>query len=143
MNILHEIDMLVEGTMSEALAPSDLLLLQQRIAGYRYRLAEVVSALSKVAMQAEVDRKSIFAKAKLTAKAESIGSKALGEAAAADFAEQRPEVIRARGEEIMAQMEYEAAKMKMQASAEVLSSLMMRISHARDEARNTKQISTH
>lgn len=143
MNIMQELDLLVEGTFTEGLYPADLLVLQQRIAGYRYRLAEMVSTLSKRAMQSEVDRKSVFAKAKLTAKAESVGGKPLGEAAAADTAEQRPEVIRARHEEIMAQAEYEAAKMKMQASGDVLNSLQMRIANARDEAKNTRNISTH
>jgi len=143
MSTTQELDLLVEATFTEGLAPTELLVLQQRIAGHRYRLAEVVSGLSKKAMQAEVDRKSIFARNKLTAKAESVGTRALSETAAADKAEHHPEVIRARHDEIGAQAEYEAAKMKMNASGDVLNSLQMRIANARDEARNTKNISTH
>lgn len=91
-------------------------------------------------MQAEVDRKSIFAKAKLQAKVDAAktGNTRLGEQAASDTAEQLPEVIRARGEEIEAQAHYEAMKMKMQASGEVLSSLSMRIANLRDAAKDAK-----
>lgn len=143
MTTIQALDELIEGTFNESLPPTELLVLQQRIAGYRYRFAEEVSALSKAAMIAEVDRKSIFAKAKLSAKAEAVGTRALGEQAAADTAEQRPEVMRARTTEIWACAEYEAAKMKMQASGDVLNSLQMRIAFARQEARNTQNISTH
>lgn len=140
---MQELDMLIEGTLNEALPPSELLHLQQRIAGIRYRFAEVVSGLSRKAMQSEVDRKALFARSKLTARAEHVGQRALSNDAATETAEQRPEVIRARHEEIMAQAEYEAAKMKMQASGDVLNSLQMRLANARDEAKNTRNISTH
>lgn len=132
----EHLDALILATDNEGLSGSDLLLLQQRIAAERYRFSEVVSQLSRKAMQAEVDRKSVFAKAKLTAKAQA--SAKMGEATAADEAEQRPEVIRARSEEIEAQAEYEAMKMKMNASGEVLSSLSMRIANMRDAAKDAK-----
>lgn len=140
MTNFKELDSLVEASDNEALPPTELLALQQKLAAHRYRLAEQVSVLKRKADTAEVDRKSLFAKAKLTCKADTIGSKPLGEQAAADKAEQLPEVIRARADEIMMQAEFEAAKMKMQASGDVLSSLMMRISFARDERKQSAHI---
>lgn len=137
------IDTVVKESCAQDAPVDELLRMQRQLAGYRYRFAEVVADLSKKAMQAEVDRKSVFAKAKLMAKAEAVGSKVMSESAASDVAEQRPEVIRARHDEIDAQGMYEAAKLKMHASGDVLMSLTMRISYAKEEAKNTRSISTH
>jgi hypothetical protein len=143
MSTLREIDLLVDASMNEGLPIHEVLSLQQKLAGQRYRLAEEVSGLSKQAMQTEVDRKACFAKAKMRAKAQSNAGKPLSETAASDEAEQHPEVIRARAEEIMAQAEYEAAKLKYNASGDVVSALTMRISFLRDEAKNTRMVSSH
>jgi len=122
---------------SEGLAPVDLLELQRKIAGERYHLAEIVARLKKDFLQKEVDRKSIYLRAKLTAKAEHLGERAMSETAAGDIAEGRPEVIRARSEEIIAEANYEAMKLKLNASGDVLTSLTMRLSNLRDERKQT------
>lgn len=122
---------------SEGLVGKDLLELQRKIAGERYFLAGHVAKMKSAWSQKEVDRKAIFIQAKLTAKAEKVGEKAMSETAAADVAEQRPEVIRARHEEIVAEAGYEAAKLKFNAAGDVLSSLMMRLSMLRDELKQT------
>lgn len=137
-----ELDNLIGQTRSDTLSPLQLLGLQRDIAAYRYTLAEVVARLSREAMQAEVDRKSLVAKAKLIARAQHTGPRLLSNDAATETAEQLPDVIRARGAEIDAQATYEAAKMKYNASGDVLASLQMRIAQARDEAKNTAR-TTH
>lgn len=142
MNPFSELDALVEASDNEGLPPVELLLIQQKLAAHRYRLAELTSQLSRKAMMAEVDRKSMFAKTKLTAKAEKIGEKAMTEAAATDHAEQSPTIIRMRAEEIMSQAEYESAKMKLQMSADCLTSLTMRISYLRSEMLSANSIRT-
>lgn len=137
-----ELDSLVAETRSDSLSPLDLLRLQREIAAWRYTLAETVARLSRDAMQAEVDRKSLVAKAKLIARAQHTGPRLLSNDAATETAEQLPDVIRARGDEIDAQATYEAAKMKYNASGDVLASLQMRLANARDEAKNTAR-TTH
>lgn len=136
---MNALDTLIDSD-SEGMPPLDLLELQRKIAGERYRLAEVVARLKKDFLQKEVDRKSIYLRSKLTAKAEHQGDRAMSETAAGDIAEGRPEVIRARSEEIIAEANFEAMKLKFNASGEVLTSLTMRLSHLRDERRQTAQV---
>lgn len=134
----EELDSLIEATDNEALTGEDLLVLQMKIAAHRYRMAEQVATLSRRANEAEAERKRIFALAKGHAKALSIGTRAIGEQAAADIAEGTKAVIDARSAEILAQAEYEAIKNKMHAAGDVLSSLQMRIAHLRDERRESR-----
>lgn len=143
MKIIEKIDKLVSEACGNNLPPDELLRLQREIAGYRYHMSEVVADLSRKAMQSEVDRKTLFAKAKMAARADHLGQRALSNDAATEAAEQRPEVIRSRAEEIMAQAEYEALKMKLNTSGDVLMSLQMRIANARDEMKQTRMISVH
>lgn len=137
------LDRLVTEATTDGTPVHDLLRLQMQLAGYRYRFGEVVAQLSKAAMQAEIDRKSLVALAKLRARAEHKGPRQLSNDAATEAAEQLPEVARAHTAEIEAQGMYEAAKLKMNASGDVLMSLQMRIAHARDEAKQTRSISSH
>lgn len=134
----ERLDALVEATDNEQLPQAELLVVQQKLAAERYRMAEVVAQLSKKAMLAETDRKALLAKSKLTVRAAHIGNRPLSNDAAVDAAEQQPEVIRARAQEIMSAADHEAAKLKYGASGDVLSSLSMRLAHLRDENKNTR-----
>jgi hypothetical protein len=128
-----ELDALIASTDQRDIRPDLLLELQQRIAAQRYYLIDVVRKLSREAGIAEVDRKSAISRVKLTKRAEHGTSIAQ----ATEQAEQDPEIIRLRSAEVFAAADYEAAKLKLHASGDVLVSLAQRISSSRDDRRES------
>lgn len=131
------LDALIQSD-SEGMQPAQMLELQRRIAAERYYLAPIVAHAKREWMQAEVDRKTLFAKAKLRAKADHQGPKAMSVDAANDAAEQMPDVIRAKANEIDKDAGFQVLRLKYDASGEVLQSLTMRISQAKEELKGSR-----
>lgn len=137
MSAYDDLDTLIASD-SKDMSVENLLELQRRVAGERYFLAGHVATLKGTFLRKEANRKSIFATSKLKVKADHVGSRALGDDAAKDSAEQRPEVIVARSEEISAEIEFEHARLRFSAADGVLSSLQMRLADARDERKQSR-----
>ena len=120
------IDAAVNEAMDPTITPEVMAGLHARIAGYRYRMSTMVAELHKKYLNAEVQRKSLFAKAKLQKIAEGM---TVGKATE----EAEGMIHGARIDEVMAQAEYEALRMKWNAAGDVLTNLQMRMAQARDE----------
>jgi hypothetical protein len=139
MTNIQRLDELVVQFVNMHDNPHDLLDLQREIIGVKYSLATEAGAARKRLAQAETDRKSLMAGAKISLKGtKTPDGKYTSMAEAEARVELDPQVIRARGEEQMADCEHEVIRLKMGAASEVITAISMRVSLLKAELRDTK-----
>ena len=133
----NRIDRLVRDAQSTKLTGDQLTEIYVEMATCSYFMATEVAALYKAHAIAEETRKTYHAHEILKLQAED--AKLTG-AKAERIVEGRMEYTELRNAEIIADAEYQAWKMKLDASRNVMQSLQMRLAHLRDEAKRTQSM---
>lgn len=134
----ERIDKLVYEASNTRLNGDQLTEIYTELAGCAYRMASEVADLYRTHALAEDARKTYFAKEVLKLQ---VGEASLSNAKAEKMVEARDEYTALRNLEILADAEYQAWKMKLDASRNVMQSLQMRLAHLRDEAKRTQATS--
>jgi len=132
----NRIDRLVRDAQSTKLTGDQLTEIYVELATCAYFMATEVANLYRAHMLAEDARKTYHAKEVLRLHAHDAK---LSGAKAERLVEERDEFAALRNAEIIADAEYQAWKMKLDASRNVMQSLQMRLAHLRDEAKRTQQ----
>ena len=135
----NRIDRLVRDAQSTKLTGDQLTEIYVEMATCAYFMAGEVAALYKRHMLAEDERKTYHAKEVLKLQAHDAK---LSGAKAERIVEERDEYGHLRTAEVIADAEYQAWKMKLDASRNVMQSLQMRLAHLRDEAKRTLTMQT-
>lgn len=131
----ERIDKLVYEASNTRLNGDQLTEIYTELAGCAYRMASEVADLYRTHALAEDARKTYHAKEVL--KLQAVDEK-LSNAKGERLVEGRDEYAALRNLEIIADAEYQAWKMKLDASRNVMQSLQMRLAHLRDEAKRTQ-----
>jgi len=132
----NRIDRLVRDAQSTKLTGDQLTEIYVELATCAYFMATEVASLYRAHMLSEDARKTYHAKEVLRLQAHDVK---LSGAKAERLVEERDEYAALRNAEIIADAEYQAWKMKLDASRNVMQSLQMRLAHLRDEAKRTQQ----
>ena len=130
----ERIDRLVQSAQSISLTGDQLTAIYVEMATCSYFMATEVAALYRAHMLAEDTRKTYHAHEILKLQA---ADEKLSGAKAERIVEGREEYTALRSAEIIADAEYQAWKMKLDASRNVMQSLQMRLAHLRDEAKRS------
>lgn len=130
---MKQLDDLMEAFVNAPSNPTVLLDIQREIIGVRYRIAEMMGSAKKDTMQAENFRKGKLALVKLSKK-----DRGASMAQATEEAERDPEIIQARGQEVMAEAYMESLRRKYEVSGEAVQAISMRVSYLKQELRESR-----